>query len=727
MKISSNLISLVSFVFAVGCGGNVETVDPAPSGSGGSGVAGQAGSAGTAGVGGEAGSGGTTSTGGTAGAAGTAGSAGMAGAGGEAGSSGNGGTAGQAGSAGTGGVGGESGAGGQGGVGGGSGEAGSAGQAGSGGSTQSPEVSISLAANPISSVHVKKEFGVEAVGITFTVGDKPVVLKSLALTAQVAIASQNCSFGQQCALPLASNRVLAMAVYDGSTQVGLQYALDPATGKATIPNINLALDAGVTKTLVVKVPLGSGISYTEPFDKFAIGIAEQADVVFVDQDQNTVPADIQTDIQNQLGASPAIIQTIRPSGTFKIVPDAHPASTIVIAGEDIWKQFAGFKATAQYESASSDMLLAYFCTSVVNGCDADNADFTEVAVASNGVVLGTVTPPANNNWWVQDLPMFSTPLITPKEGSVHFELWGKMAPITSTGIGPASGVSRSGHAPALGLMSGYHSQEWDAAYIDKLNVRTTGVVSGERLYSEVDQNGSYTGNPMVIRKAKPVLVKQSLANIILSSGLETVLIRHQIAVNGSNVPPNGSRFALKQMAYDVRVDGCTMDLSSFRLKYGPMYVSNDRYSVVKAVDGNDLESGVTTIQIGETQRVIVSFTDEEVFDGPGNFYALASTPDFSGHGCALTIKLAQDASPSVATGHLLANDWYAPYPANPDLFNVGAPADQNGQGAWHVLGTFVWSDMSELLHSADPLTGSADWTTDYLVEDLASSQTLISN
>jgi len=72
------------------------------------------------------------------------------------------------------------------------------------------------------------------------------------------------------------------------------------------------------------------------------------------------------------------------------------------------------------------------------------------------------------------------------------------------------------------------------------------------------------------------------------------------------------------------------------------------------------------------------------------------------------------------------NDAYAPYVASPAIFNVGMWPDQNGLGAWHVQGTQVWSDQSEVPHIALALPSSADWTTDFLVDDLTSAQVKVS-
>jgi hypothetical protein len=608
----SGLILVVCF--ALGCGGYADGSDESFGGSGGSNAAGAAGQAGQGGqsTGGAAGVGGSSSDGGSGGSISTGGSAGSAGVGGSDADGGPGGSAGQGGQAGSSGMGGSAGA------------AGSENDGGSDADAEPPnkQLHVLIAAEPVSSTVVKKSIGVPAVGLNFK-APQDTVVSMVQLRCQASIAGQPYQ-SADCA-----SRVTSIALFDGDDQVGL--AMSPtANGDAFITQMNWLVPKGGFKTLTAKVSLSSVATVDEPFDRVSVGlVAATAQDAVTDE---YVPIAVDWNLAyEQLSDAPLVTTTIRPSGTLKIQADGHPAPQIVVAGKDAWVPFARYRATAEYENASMDMLLAFFCTSVVNGCEADNFDFSMVAAASNGVIHGVAIPPANNDWWVNDLYMFADPILVPKDGSVSIELWGKLNPITPFGVGPVSGQARSGHAPALGLVGGYHSQDWDAAYIDKVNVRTTGLVSGERLYA--DNFIDMVGKPMTLRMTQPIVVKQQLANPVLTNG-NVELVRFQVAADSAGP------VALRQMSFVVEKP------ASLGLDYPALFRGN-----FPVADG----AHTLTVQVVDSEILLISVVwddgAEEMVAGSGFVYSLRANVSGVAANTVLRTTLVQGGD-SVATGYL---------------------------------------------------------------------------
>lgn len=569
---------------------------------------------------------------------------------------------------------------------------------------------IALASNPVSGTVVKKEQNVPVAGLTLTSSaESDITITNLTLAAQAVLAVSGCTFGDAgtCNETAVAQRITSLALYDGATQVGLAKAPDSTTGKAQITNMNLLIAKGTTKTLTVKASFSSTASTTSPFDKVAVGLATANDVQAQDQDSNTVTPTLSAGLTGQLGAAPSVIQTIRPSGTLSIQADSHPVTNIVIAGKDAWVPFGQYKATAQYENIDIDRVA--ILASSTAGVTSDNADFVAVAVASGGALKGQDVLPSGATG-TKDVDLSANKLMVPKDGSLTFQLWAKLAAVqaSSTVGGATAGVSRSGHAPALGLNSGLTSGEWDANYVGNLNVKAVGNASGERVYAAT---GAAHGNAQVLRKSQPIVTKQALSSTTLAN-IDQDLVKFQVAADAA-----GS-IKLKQVIFNYAING-SVTLSNFKLRRGASDLDAALYTVVSEL-GTDLEAGSVASSSGYIV-VAMAAGQEESISGSGNIYTLHATVSGAGAGESVTLSFYRDPAAPVVTGYLVNSVAGAPFSSSASIYHIDTAASPSG--AFGALGSFLWADDSEVPHSSAVQT-SRDWTNDVYVQDLSQSQSL---
>ncbi|MBI5654667.1 hypothetical protein HZC53_03385 [Candidatus Uhrbacteria bacterium] len=544
-------------------------------------------------------------------------------------------------------------------------------------------LSAELAPAQVSGTVVKKSQNVEVLGIKFTAGINDVLLTLLPLKCQASLNGAPFS-GSDC-----MKRITSLALYDGDTQVSTAFV--PNTDGTATFNPNWLIPNGVTKTLTVKASFASSASPDQPYDKIAIGLTDGGaaqDMVYGQYVGVTVGAIL----ANQLSQNPSVTTTILNSGTLKIEADGHPAAQIVVGGKDSWSVAASYKATAQYEAATIDY------SDVIQDSPylADNADVVAVAVASGGTIHGQTVLPASDTGCA-DADLNGYPIEVPKDGSTNIQVWVKYAaPMPGAVVNNAQhGVPRSGHQPRVGLSDSIVGPEWNSAYLGKFNLRTTGAVSGERLYA--DAAGVAKPNAMILRKTKPILTAQNLANNVLFNG-EVELYRFQLAADQAGC------VGFKQIAFGITGQQY-VGFSNFRFYRGSSQIPSSEYHVVDIKNGTDLYSGATENLSSTYALVNVSFTAEDTVCGSGNVYSLRGTANSVSSGKSVSINLLHE-YPVVITGvpvGSLIN--MAPENPNPWFFHV-----LQGQ---NTSGPFIWSDQSELPHSES----SADWTNGYLVED----------
>jgi hypothetical protein len=587
-------------------------------------------------------------------------------------------------------------------------------------------LTMSLAGTPSSGTIVKKSQNVPIAGIVLTAGaQSSVLITNLTLTCQAQLVNLGAAFGSAGALANCDQRITSLSLWDGDTQVGLAKAPDTTSGAAQISNMNFTVPAGTSKTLSVHATFSSTASTTLPYDQVSVGVAADADVTAQDADSNTVTPSRSAGLDaNADGASPSVKQTILNSGTITYAADSNPVSTIVVAGKDVWVPFAQYKASAQFEAIELDRVTVFASGTAAGGAahNSDNAVFAAVAVASGGAVKGQDILSAGSTG-TKDVDLTNNKIVVPKDGSVQFQLWAKLSNVQSSSSvsGATTGVHRSGMAASLGLMSGLVSGEWDSNYFQSTNIRATGQASGERIYAS-STNATH-GNIQVTRKTKPTVTKQSLSSTTLAN-IDQDLMKFQVAADAQ-----GS-IALKQVMFSIsKTSGLT--LSNFRVRKGSTEMALGDFAVNYASTTGgltDLETG----SLGTTQNsgtVIVSFTNEESISGSGNVYTLHATVSGAVSGQNVSLSFLRDSSSSVVTGYLVSNTFFGNnFSSSTDIYHIDTAVapDASLVGAANATGTFLWSDSSEVPHSAAVGTsgGSRDWTNDVYVEDVSQSQTL---
>ncbi|MCE9585924.1 hypothetical protein K8R04_01230 [Candidatus Uhrbacteria bacterium] len=562
-------------------------------------------------------------------------------------------------------------------------------------------LSISLAASPTAGTAVKNEANIASAGFVFTAGSQSqLLIRTVKLTGRADVATTG-----TFALADLNDAVTSCALFDGLTQVGNSESPDGTTGAMNITNVNVTVPAGTSKTLVAKCTADSIVASQE--DKFAIGIASTADVTADDQDSNSITPTLSTAVTDNAGATPGLKQTIKAGGTLTIATDNLRQSTILVAGGDVWQNFAQFKATAQFEAMNLTRLNA---TST-----GDAANFTAIAVAKDGVVVGSDVLPAGG-LQNRDIDLTGAPIMVPKDGSVVFQFWGKIGNVqaSSSVSGATTGVVRSGNQAALGLGANLQTGNWDASYSGMFNVRAVGLASGD----VVRTAGTATvGNPFVIRKSKPTVTRQSLSTTTLSDGSSQDLYRMQVSADSA-----GS-VAIKKISFDFSKTG-TVILTNFRVRKGSTDLNLADYSVVDA-NGTDIEAG-SLVTGTSTGRVIVNFTNEETVTGSGNVYTLYATPSATAAGNTVSFAPTRNLSGTIVTGYLDTETVAGTQLTNATFSMPGANLDtaSSPDGTADAAGTFVWSDLSEVPHGFASPGSSFDWTNDVFVEDMTQTQTL---
>ncbi len=582
---------------------------------------------------------------------------------------------------------------------------------------KSSRLTISLASSPSSDTLVKKQQSVPVAGIVLTASNESdITLTNLTLAGQAALSTSGCIFGAgACAANNYDERVTSLALFDGATQVGLAKAPDTTTGKAQITNMNLVVPKGTSKTLTVKASFSSTASTTAPYDKVAVGVASVDDVTAQDADSNTVTPTLDAAVVAQAtGAAPSVVITLLNSGNLTIQADQHPATTIIAsckAGSDDmcpWVSFAQYKATAEYEDVEISRVALF--SSSTSGFVSSNSDFRAVAIASGGAVKGQGT--LDSGIATKDIDLSLSKIVVPKGGSVQFQVWGRLNNLSTskTANGLWDGAARSGHAPALGLMTSSTGSYWSAAeygYGTKLNVESVGMASGERVYAAT---GAAHGNAQVLRASFPIVSQQTSPTTLANTTMD--LFKFQVAANSA-----GS-IAFKQAIFDVAVNGVT--LSNFKLLRGTDAVDDAQYTIVDSA-GNNLKAG----SIAANDYVAVSFGAgyEEGISGTGNVYSLRATVSGAAAGDSVTVQFYRDPTLSVTTGYIGVG---AVGVSTDATTTFGIDTSDAGDGVSNRIGSFVWSDNSESPHSPALGTagGSRDWTSDLYVKDLNLIQTL---
>ncbi|MEK7473200.1 MAG: hypothetical protein AAB668_00510 [Patescibacteria group bacterium] len=565
-------------------------------------------------------------------------------------------------------------------------------------------LSVALAASPSAGTAVKKQVDIPVVGFVFTSGNQNAIkITRVTLTGQGSL--NGLSYGATNTV----NIVTSCALFDGGLQVGVSASPDTTAGTFAITNMNVTVPAGSSKTLVAKCTADSVVDGAA--DYIAVGIDADADVTAEDNEANSVTASRSTQVDSNASTSPVLAQTIRSAGTLTIATDNLRQSTILV-GDDgaIWQNFAQFKATAQYEAVE----LSKF--TVTSTGVAANFIAQGIAIAQDGAVKGSGTLPSGVD--VSQNVDLSTPIVVPKDGSATFQVWGKLSrTMASSTVSGSTSAARSGNLMNLGIGGNLQTGDWNSNYASQLNILANGQASGDRLYATTTagSNKGTSGNQFVLRKSKPVVARQALSTTTLTAGLDTDLYKFQVSADSA-----GS-VALKKISFSWSKgdSNSSLNFQNLRLRKGTTDIASGDLTITSATSINYYAGGPA---LGETSgTIVIVFTNEETVSGSGSVYTLHGTINGTvDSGDSLSFNFRRNGLATPITGYLSTYPLAGVVGSNIDVGTTplaGAPT---------VVGTFVWSDLSEVPHSYASGTdsGSRDWTEDLHVEDLTQQSTL---
>ncbi|MCR4256373.1 MAG: hypothetical protein NUW08_01565, partial [Candidatus Uhrbacteria bacterium] len=163
----------------------------------------------------------------------------------------------------------------------------------------------------------------------------------------------------------------------------------------------------------------------------------------------------------------------------------------------------------------------------------------------------------------------------------------------------------------------------------------------------------------------------------------------------------------------------SLNFQNLRLRKGTTDIADGDIAITSATSVDYYTGGPA---LGETSgTVVIAFTNEETISGSGNIYTMHGTINGTvDSGDSLSFNFRRNGLATPVTGYL----------SNYRLAGVDGPNLDVGTtplaGAPTVVGTFVWSDNSEVPHSyaSGTNSGSRDWTEDLYVEDLTQQSTL---
>lgn len=394
----------------------------------------------------------------------------------------------------------------------------------------------------------------------------------------------------------------------------------------------------------------------------------------------------------------------RISGTLTIEPDVRRARSIIVAGDDIWRNMVQYRACATKERVRIELVNIQ--------TRGEAASYRDVAVASDGRLHGSARVPSGSGRSV-DVDVCDDPIMVPADGCVSLQLWARFAPVVASATvgGRWDGVARSGAQVALGLNTGNPTGEWGSYYADAYTVRATGLVSFARLYAA--HRGPYFGQIFVVRKSVLGITHVPLLSESFANGADTDLVRIRLAADFAGP------VAVKRISFFIRLgraSGSTMVLSGLRLRRGTADVSPSEYRMVDE-DGRDFAMW----GIGVRQTLVfvtLVFTDEEIVTGPGNVYTIHGIANGAVTGDQISIFPAVSRDHGVRTGYLTDDNTSV---SESGRLNPGPHLDTGerpGMTDAVIPTTILWSDMSEVPHSAlpgwsirpDRRGGSRDWT-----------------
>ncbi|HVM90576.1 MAG TPA: hypothetical protein VMU11_01620 [Verrucomicrobiae bacterium] len=357
-------------------------------------------------------------------------------------------------------------------------------------------------------------------------------------------------------------------------------------------------------------------------------------------------------------------------------------STILVAdGGAVWQNVASY--CFHTDDGSSPAAI----TAVHAILDGDAADLTEVAIAGlDGMVHGTSVFPAGIG--TDTIIHLDAPITDDAVGGGFFEVWVKVANVVSDAA--VSGAD-------IGVCN-----------------------SGDRFRVGINPSAPVYGNEFVIRRSRPTVTLQTLSTE-LTEGTDTDLIRFQVSSDSAST----IMFRQQTLQLSYRASSDRLCLTDTYLRRGRDDMAPGSYQIIFLENGNDLSDGHQSMSMGSAADTLIAVRMQELIAGSGDVFTVHSTltgcandggPAPIPSGARLSTSFMTDSDP--ATGYL----GIVGYTLALDTSPYGMP----GSDAMATAGNFLWSDLSEVPHSAEVGTsgGSRDWTNGYLVNDLTGVTTL---
>lgn len=332
------------------------------------------------------------------------------------------------------------------------------------------ELRIGLGSAVSSSTIVKRQANVRSVAITLTANDSSdLLVRDLPLLGVGDIGAGIRRFDFDSV-------VTSCTLHEGDVQIGEAQAPD-STGVLGYRNINYVVARGTTRTLVVQCTADSVVSQRRG-DRYAIGLLNAEDIDVVDTDG--IPAYVIIDdlLERQL-RNPVTEITVVNSGLLAVGNDMIPSAERIVTGGNPWFRVANYWAQASIESQVVDRAAVTWGDQATSECVYQVGIFYEGTLRGQARVYPGMTR--------VDVDLSASPLsITSTTGLVQV-----MARFEMPRNGTRCDV---GSQHQFGLGVGITTGEWDSNYSTSTNLRTTGTISGERIYTtrQVELGGPVT-------------------------------------------------------------------------------------------------------------------------------------------------------------------------------------------------------------------------------------------
>lgn len=503
--------------------------------------------------------------------------------------------------------------------------------------------SVSLAGTPSVQTYINGATDVAMTGMNLTAGTgKDIKVTSIKLT---AVGAESCDTESNC--------VLTVKLFDGSTQIGETKSLSGDT--VTFNNLNLIVTKGTTKTLVAKATLNT-LSDVADNTKLRFNVAAATtDITAQDNDGNSVTL---------TGTVTGPNHSILDKGTIAVTlaPDEIDLteSRIVLAGNTD-ETLAKYKFTATNE----DLKLTKMRVQLSNNTSEEVAS---LALYDGSTKLTGDVVPTNDSTIYADFNSFTQDFIIPKDSSKTLTV---KANLNTVSAGASSGTTIT------------------ASLVYGTNFEVRGVNSNTVITSVGSSN--VDGRAMTVRKTKPTLVENSLANVNIVNNTENEIYNFSVTADSKE------DVAIKTMRLSATLtdNGTDQELKGVGVK---LYRNGSDITSL-------LSGGAITDLTENANTVVLTFASEEVIaKGSTNTYTLRATLQGYSVGTeddSITVKLNNDSALTPNTNTV----------ANIELAAAG-------------LKNFIWSDMSSSSHNH---ASSADWTNGYQVKNLPFSGKTMNN